>query len=744
MAKRKAKKTPSKPLRKPSKTVVKARPAAKKPAKRADPKKVAPKKVAPRKVAPKVAAPKKVEPVAVPLAKPGAVPVSQFAPAPVAFEVAFQAKSSKHVAPFALEGHTAFVQALAFSHDGHLLVTGSEDGSVRVWDLANRICLYEKRDHTSAVNCLAFTSDGARLLTASDDQTVKVWSVPAFEVERTLEGHTDYVSEVQPAGPGRAVSAGKDGTLRLWDLETGECLKVMEHGEWILALAASHDGRHALASSDRNVMRLWDLETGEIERVLLDASGTYIGSVMGMLLAAKNTSGIGHENYPKHALFAPDDATFLTCEKELIVWDSAAGKELFRLEGDGWPIGGFAFIPNSRRVFACAHGTVRLFDLDARAVVAQAAWEHQDLHSVAVSLDGRWAACGSSDGPVGLWDLEELSRAGIPDRHLDLPHSIAVTRDGRYVLTGGADRTARLWDTAKGTNLTITTEGLFVKPVCFGLGDRLALVMGDEGMLRVHEAATGIACGEATISDDSRYRPFSELHLLADGRMLVGSTTGPLAIWPLDPVGAPEPFKEDAGQVTAMAVDEAGDLVVTTEYGGDKDPVRLKLWSLRKRGLTRALAFKLKGYAASVALVGDRIVAGTSDGALLILDREGRPLHALEIAAGSYLSSIIALPDGRVVVGASSPVIVDLKAGRIASSIELPEKAGLEAIPGAPSAVVRSDDGISLLDFTANTLSQPCPVPQPHDVAAAGGGQTLAVISRRPDLLGTPLVLRRL
>jgi len=691
-----------------------------------------------------------------------------------------------------LDGHTQFVQALAFSPDGAWLATGSEDGTLRIWDVRGDFaCTHVASDHDSAINCVAFTADGKQLLTASDDHTVKLWSVPAFEFVATLHGHSDFVSKVCPAGPGRAVSSGRDGTLRVWDLETAEQLAVMEHGNWVTALAASRDGRFAIASSDRNVMRIWDLANARVERVLLDASANYIGEVMGMQVAADNTSGLGHRHAPKQILYGPGDATFLSCEDDLVEWDAATAAELGRSEADGWTLAGVAYIPDRasllrahaepverafveqlerggggdvravygdwleergrlaeansvrrhgafRYVFAGTNDAVHVIDLGLRAIVAQAAWPHGDVHNVAVSPDGRLAASGSHEGVVGIWDIDALLHAGLPDRHLATPVELAVSQDG-IALSGTSDRTVRLWNRDGANRRLPPTDGQFAT-LAFTPDGQIALVMNDTGVLQTYDARTGAARGTARRSE-GRYGPFSRRAFLRDGRMLVGSTSGPLALWTIDPPAAPELFEGDAGQVTALAVDEDRDLVATAQHASRNDPLRIALWSLARRAPIHELVFQPPGshYGCSIAIVevaGDvRIVVGTSEGGLVVLDRAGAVVHALQLAG--YLFKMLPLRDGVVAVGADQPWLVDVAAGRALAQVRA---AGMQwhPIAGTSRAVVGTPDGAALFDFATLRGSAPIPGVSPVETSPDGA----FVVARRDDDIGMPTLLR--
>src|SRR5581483_4852259 len=77
-----------------------------------------------------------------------------------------------------LKGHTALVEALAFSPNGKLLASGSRDNTARIWDLASGKSKQELSGHAERITDLTFSPGGQRLVTASRDHTARIWSVP--------------------------------------------------------------------------------------------------------------------------------------------------------------------------------------------------------------------------------------------------------------------------------------------------------------------------------------------------------------------------------------------------------------------------------------------------------------------------------------------------------------------------------------------------------------------------------------
>ena len=115
--------------------------------------------------------------------------------------------------------------------------------------------------HTGSVNAVAFSPDGRLALSGSADNTVRLWEVETGRQVRVLEGHSARVLSVAISGDGRlALSGSQDNTVRLWEVETGRQVRVLEgHSAGVWSVAFSTDGRQAFSSAVNGVLRIWDL-----------------------------------------------------------------------------------------------------------------------------------------------------------------------------------------------------------------------------------------------------------------------------------------------------------------------------------------------------------------------------------------------------------------------------------------------------------------------------------------------------
>lgn len=127
-----------------------------------------------------------------------------------------------------LAGHTNGVAAIAALQDGYRAISGSDDATLKLWDIETGTCLAAIDDNVGRVTALAVQEDSRRVITGSDDATLKLWDIETGTCLATMTGHVGWVDAVVVLpGDRRAVSGARDGTLKLWDLNTGACLATI-------------------------------------------------------------------------------------------------------------------------------------------------------------------------------------------------------------------------------------------------------------------------------------------------------------------------------------------------------------------------------------------------------------------------------------------------------------------------------------------------------------------------------------
>ncbi|KAG2142737.1 WD40-repeat-containing domain protein [Suillus bovinus] len=148
-------------------------------------------------------------------------------------------------------GHTYSVNSVSFSPDGTRIVSGSRDGTVRLWDAGTQQPVGEPlKGHTDWVYSVSFSPDGTRIVSGSIDMTVRLWvAVAGQPIGQPLRGHTSSVTSVSFSPDGtRIISCSFDGTVRLWYATIRKSLQ--NHGEEDRSSSSPHSSYipHSIAA----------------------------------------------------------------------------------------------------------------------------------------------------------------------------------------------------------------------------------------------------------------------------------------------------------------------------------------------------------------------------------------------------------------------------------------------------------------------------------------------------------------
>jgi platelet-activating factor acetylhydrolase IB subunit alpha len=323
-----------------------------------------------------------------------------------------------------LESHREGITCIAFHPTYSSLASGSEDCTIKIWDWEFGELERTLKGHSQSVTDLEFGGQRDKILLASssDDLKIKIWD-PSNDYTniRTLSGHDMPVTSVRflKSGENRLVSASRDASIRIWDVDLGYCIKtIYSHGDWIYSLSPSVDGKLLVTGGRDQAATIWDVASGQAKSLLR-----------------------GHDNYIECCVFAP----------------AASYQHLAAMSG-------LKVSPPPGKI-----------------------------------ADAEFVATGGRDKTVKLWDIRgRLFKTLVG--HDSWVQDLIFHPGGRYLLSVGDDCTVRCWDLSQDARLVKTDEQTHRRFVsCIRWAPNLEAQDG---------AAMGLRCVVATGSRDSCVRIF--------------------------------------------------------------------------------------------------------------------------------------------------------------------------------------------------------------------------------------------
>ncbi|MDJ0767585.1 MAG: BTAD domain-containing putative transcriptional regulator [Ilumatobacter sp.] len=557
-----------------------------------------------------------------------------------------------------LDGHTGWVNDVAFGPDGTTALSASGDGTLILWDIETGTSIRRFSGHDGGVNAVAFGPSGATALSGSDDSTLILWDVGTGERIHRLRGHAAGVTSVAcvPGDhPGAmAVSAANDTTLILWDLDSGDPIRTFEgHVAAVEDVAVHPDGDMVLSVAFDLSLRAWSLETGlETERQEFGAP-------------------------PKSVAITPDGRTaYVTVKTDLRELDLARWQERGRLSGHGGEsdlvgdIHAIAVDPASQvAVTAASDRTVRVWNLAGHVAPRRFDTTGMAMEAIAVSDDGRHVYSGMGTGDVLVWDASDgrvadrLVGDGIPVSPACLavePSTADATRS--RVLACAEDPTAAsdatslvLFDLETGRELH-RFEGhvTYVRAVAFTPDGRAAL-SGSQSLRDFNQVGDLILWDVETGEEIRRFdidHDVTNIDVSADGSLAVtGSASQWVAIlWDMETGQEIRRFEGHVAPVLNVAFGPGDASLLTASYDGT-----LMRWDIE----TGAVLRRYEGHGDQVwgldiSPDGRSLISSAADGGVIVWDlMTGEELHRLT-AHHSYVFDVAFGPDGQTVYSGGS------------------------------------------------------------------------------------------
>ncbi|KAI4456008.1 u5 small nuclear ribonucleoprotein 40 kda protein [Holotrichia oblita] len=234
-----------------------------------------------------------------------------------------------------LSGHTGAVMELHFSSDGSHIYTASTDHTLGLWDIATGQRIKKFKGHTTFVNSVQGARRGPQLLVSgSDDSTVRLWDIRK-KIPVSTMSTTYQVTAVSFNDTAEQIyTGGIDNDIKVWDLRKNELLYSMKgHTDTVTGMALSPDGSYLLTNGMDNTLRIWDIRPyAPQDRCIKVFTGHQHNFEKNLLRCAWSSDA--------------NKVSAGSADRFVYIWDTTSRRILYKLPGHNGSVNDVDFHPN--------------------------------------------------------------------------------------------------------------------------------------------------------------------------------------------------------------------------------------------------------------------------------------------------------------------------------------------------------------------------------------------------------------
>ncbi|KAI9934808.1 hypothetical protein MW887_000425 [Aspergillus wentii] len=388
--------------------------------------------------------------------------------------------------------------------------------------------------HTRPVNSISFSTDGRRLASGSDDGTIKLWDTPTGALRQTIEDYVDEfgnmtgITEVKSVAfspDGQKLASGGNGcVIKLRDPVTGAFLQDLKgHISDITSVAFSSDGRHLVSGGADDTVRVWETATGALLRTLHGHAG-----IVWDVAFSCDSGQLSFDAEERRAMLAS-----CSWDGTVMLWNGITSMPLKTLRGHAGNVRSVAFSPDCSQLASAGDDTaIRLWDIVTGEPLKTLSGHTKRVMSVAFSPNSRWLASGGGDNKVILWDLMTGKPLRIFTEHTNEVQSVTFSPDSQRLAGGSVDQTVRIWDISKDApQETVEGHSGSVAHLAFSSDNcQVATFALEDPSIKIWETASGALLKTLEAHGSS----IRDVAFSPNGRWIASCAwKGPIAVWDL-------------------------------------------------------------------------------------------------------------------------------------------------------------------------------------------------------------------
>ncbi len=584
-----------------------------------------------------------------------------------------------------LEGHTSFVNSVAFSPDGKTLASGSNDNSIKLWNVETGDPITSV-SHIYGVNSVAFSPDGKILASGSNDKTIRLWNVKTGQLIKSLEGHVFSVRSVAFSPNGKTlVSASWDNTIKLWNVETGDQIRTInDYANGINSVVFSPNGK-TLASGNIYEIRkgsnygasikLWDVETGQQLKSLE-----------------------GHNSSVNSVAFSPDGKLLASAsvDKTIKLWNVETGEQVKSLEGNADSVLSVAFSPNGKMLASGGkENIVKLWNVETKQQIKSLEGHTSAVNAVAISPDNRILASGGKDKTIKLWNLVTSQQIKSLEGHMYPISSIEFSPDGKTLASGSNDKTIKLWNVETGEQIkSLEVDSSVVNSIRFSPDGKMIASGNEDGIIKLWNVETS----QQIKYFDGKAGSVRSITFSHDGKILASGNNYEIKLWNVKTGELIKSLNDHSGWVNSVAFSPDGKTLASASV--DKT---IKLWNVETGKQVKSLEnHKSSVNSVAFSIDGTTLVSGSNDKTVKLWNVEtGEQIKSFE-GHTRFVSSVVFSHNNNFFISAS--IDATLKLWRTDSNKPLATLTSLDkedwVVTASDGSFDASPSGLKLMHYT--------------------------------------------
>ncbi|HEY9699025.1 MAG TPA: caspase family protein [Trichocoleus sp.] len=532
--------------------------------------------------------------------------------------------------------HKNPVTSVAFSPDGKMIVSGSQDKTICLWDLWSNLIGQPFQGHEGYVRSVAFSPNGRMIVSGGNDNTVRLWDLQGNAIGQPFQGHEGYVRSVAFSPDGKTiVSGGNDNTVRLWDLQGNPIREPFQgHEDSVRAVAFSPDGKTIVSGSNDKTIRLWDLQDSSTGNLFQEGEAPFTS-----------------------VTFSPDGQTIISGsdDKTICLWDLKGNRIGQPFRGHEGYVYSVIISPDGRRVASGSEDrTIRLWDLEGNQIGQPFLGNEASVTSVAFSPDSQMLVSGGTDNTVRLWNAKGSEIDQLRIKHESAIFSVAFSPDSKTIASNSEDGIVRLWD----------LQGNLIGQAQMGPdGESRSIALSPDGR-RIIRAGRGTLIWLWDIQDNLIAQPFAghqnplwSVAFSPDGRTIAsGSYDQTIRLWNLEGHQIGQPFEGHTDPILSVGFSPDSKMIVS----GSQDRT-IRLWDLEGNSIGQPLeGHELAINSVALSPNGEMIVSGSDDRTIRLWDLSSKQLGEPFQGHESFVTSVAFSPDSKLIVSGSADCTIRL------------------------------------------------------------------------------------